>query len=288
VLKTYDRKQGQVSELKEKKGKVTFGDIVLGNILGKGTVILGKDKSKNVFLVEKMKPSLLSVIQTYDHGHFCIFDSQKCDIRREDTRKLVGIVPITPKNVYILDVKLNEECHMNITDEIFLWHRRLGHINFENLVKFSNLGAARNLPKIIKPSNTMCRHCQLGNKTRIRFKAKEFSTSKPLELVHTDLCGPTRTKSLQGESYFMLFIDDFTRMGWICFLKEKSEESNKFKAFKTLVENEKKTKIKCLRLDNGGEFTSKEFDIFFETHGIRRKFSVARTPQKNGIVERRN
>ena len=75
MLKTYDRKQGQVSELKEKKGKVTFGDIVLGNILGKGTVILGKDKSKNVFLVEKMKPSLLSVIQTSDQGHICIFDS---------------------------------------------------------------------------------------------------------------------------------------------------------------------------------------------------------------------
>jgi hypothetical protein len=53
----------------------------------------------------------------------------------------------------------------------------------------------------------------------------------------------------------MLFIDDFTRMGWICFLKEKSEAHNKFKAFKTLVENEKETQIKCLRSDNGGEFT---------------------------------
>jgi len=55
----------------------------------------------------------------------------------------------------------------------------------------------------------------------------------------------------------MLFIDDFTRMAWVCFLKEKLEALNKFKAFKTLVENEKETKIKCPRLDNGGEFTSK-------------------------------
>ena len=86
----------------------------------------------------------------------------------------------------------------------------------------------------------------------------------------------------------MLFIDDFTRMGWICFLKEKLEALNKFKAFKTLVENEKETKNKCLRSENGGKFTSKEFDIFYETHEIRRKFSVSRTPQKNGIVERRN
>jgi transposase InsO family protein len=85
----------------------------------------------------------------------------------------------------------------------------------------------------------------------------------------------------------MLSIDDFTRMSWICFLKEKLEEINKFKAIKTLVENERETKIKCLRSDNGGEFTSKEFNVFCETHGIKRQFFASRTPQQNGIVERK-
>jgi transposase InsO family protein len=155
-------------------------------------------------------------------------------------------------------------------------------------VKVNNLGAVRNLPKIIKPSNAMCRHCQLGKQTRVRFKTKEYTTSKHLELFHTDLCGPTRTKSLQGESYFMLFIDDFTRMSWICFLREKTEALNKFKAFKTLVENERETKINCLRSENGGEFTSKEFNVFYETHGIKRQFYDARTPQQNMIFERKN
>jgi hypothetical protein len=64
-------------DLKKQKGKVTFGDNASSNILGKGTVRLGKDKATNVLLVEKLKPSLLSVSQTYDQGHFCIFDSQK-------------------------------------------------------------------------------------------------------------------------------------------------------------------------------------------------------------------
>jgi hypothetical protein len=86
----------------------------------------------------------------------------------------------------------------------------------------------------------------------------------------------------------MFFIDDFTRMAWVCFLKEKSESLNKLKSFKTLVENEIETKIKFLRSNNGGEFTSKYFDIFCETHGIKRQFSVVITPQQNGIVERRN
>jgi transposase InsO family protein len=68
------------------------------------------------------------------------------------------------------------------------------------------------------------------------------------------------------------------------FLKEKSEALNKFKAFKTLVENEKETKIKCLRSDNGGEFTSREFDVFCETQGVKRQFSASRMPQQNGIA----
>ena len=68
----------------------------------------------------------------------------------------------------------------------------------------------------------------------------------------------------------MMFIDYFTRMAWVFFLKEKSEAFDKFKDFKTLVENETEAKIKCLRSDNGGEFTSDEFDIFCETHGIKR------------------
>jgi hypothetical protein len=68
--------------LKKQKGKFTFGDNASGNILGKDTMSLGKDKAKDVLLVEKLKPSLLSVIQTCDQGHIFIFDSQKCEIIR--------------------------------------------------------------------------------------------------------------------------------------------------------------------------------------------------------------
>jgi hypothetical protein len=77
------------------------------------------------------------------------------------------------------------------------------------------------MSKIIKPSNFVYRHYQHGKYTRVRFKTKENSTSKPLELVHTNLFGPTRTKSMQCEHYFILFIDDYTRMAWVPFLKDK-------------------------------------------------------------------
>ena len=77
----------------------------------------------------------------------------------------------------------------------------------------------------------------------------------------------------------MLLIDDYTRMTTVTFLKEKSKDFEKFKIFKAVVENETNQKIKCLRSHNGGKLTSNEFNEFFEVHGIKRQFSVAKTPQ---------
>jgi transposase InsO family protein len=83
-------------------------------------------------------------------------------------------------------------------------------------------------------------------------------------------------------------MDDYSRMTWVTFLKEKYEEFEKFKAFKALVENKTDLKIKCLRSNRGGEFISNEFEEFFEFHGIKSHFSSARTSQQNGVVERKN
>jgi transposase InsO family protein len=103
---------------------------------------------------------------------------------------------------------------------------------------------------------------------------------KPLGIIHTDICRPTRTKGLNGEQYFMLMIDDYTRMTAVFFLKKKSREFEHFKIYKEMVEIDKYLKIKCLISNNGGEFTTKEFMDFCGEHGIKRKFSAARTPQK--------
>jgi transposase InsO family protein len=111
---------------------------------------------------------------------------------------------------------------------------------------------------------------------------------RPLEIMHIDLVGPTTTKSLKGDKYFMLLVDDYTRMIAVCFLKNKSEAFENFKIYKEMVENEMDSKIKCLRSYNGGEFTSKEFMDYCNSHGIKRQFFVARTPQQNGVVERKN
>eukprot|EP00253_Pinus_taeda_P023845 PITA_23845 len=162
---------------------------------------------------------------------------------------------------------------------------RLGHLTFPQIRKACKFQVFRDLLDISIPENTICKSCQFGKQTREHFPEKEGLASRALELVHTDLCGPSRKKSPHGEEYFILILDDFSRMCWIGLQKHKDEAFEKFKAFKTLVENDSDHKIKCLRSDRGGEFTSNEFFDFCEEHGIKREFSTTRTPQQNRVVE---
>ena len=149
-------------------------------------------KKKNVLLVENLKPNLLSVSQTCDQGNICIFESKKCEIRKTNSGKLIGTIVITPSNVYILENE--EKCYMSQIDESMMWHKRMGHLKFDNIVKISKKGIVRNLPKIIKPPDYVCRHCLHRKQTKSSFNIKEYTTSQPLEIILIDLCGPTRTK----------------------------------------------------------------------------------------------
>jgi hypothetical protein len=80
---------------------------------------------------------------------------------KEGSRKLVVIAPRTSSNVYILDIKEEEECYMSQVDESWLWHKIMGHLSFKNMIKSSRKEAMKDMPKIIKPFDPVCKHCQL-------------------------------------------------------------------------------------------------------------------------------
>ena len=146
----------------------------------------------------------------------------------------------------------------------------------------------KGLPCINHPDQ-LCEGCLLGKQFRKSFpKESESRAKKPLELIHADVCGPIKPSSLGNSNYFLLFIDDFSRKTWVYFLKQKSEVFEVFKKFKATVERENGRKIKAMRTDRGGEFTSKEFQEFCEANGIRRPMTVPRSPQQNGVAERKN
>jgi len=285
---TGDKEKLESYTILEKGKKVLFGNDTPAAIKGKGIAQLKeKVKAGNVLYVDGLKHNLLSVSQMCDQGTEVIFRSNGCHVRDLDTGKTVIKGKRTPNNLYIFE-EGQQQCYMSKDDEHWLWHRRLGHLSFSQIRKACKYQLVHCLRDIKIPENTICKSCQFGKQTGTNFPEKEGSASRPLELIHTDVCGPFRTRTPRGEEYLMLFIDDFSRFVWLGLMKHKDEAFEKFKSFKALVENESDHKIKCLRSDRGGEFTSNEFFDFYEEHGIRREFSTARTPQQNGVVERMN
>nr|GEY85117.1 hypothetical protein [Tanacetum cinerariifolium] len=103
-----------------------------------------------------------------------------------------------------------------------------------------------------------------------------------------DLFGPTFVKSLNKKSYFLVITDDYSRFTWVFFLATKDETSPILKTFITGLENQLSLKVKVIRSDNGTEFKNHELNQFCGLKGIKREFSVPRTPQQNGIAERKN
>ena len=125
----------------------------------------------------------------------------------------------------------------------------------------------------------------MGKYIKASFPSSEHRASGILELIHSDVRGPMSTLSLSGHEYYVTLIDDFSRKTWIYFLKTKGEVFARFKEFKALVENQTGKKIKVLRSDNGGEYTSNEFRDFCRQEGIRRQKTVPYNPQQNGVAE---
>ena len=140
-----------------------------------------------------------------------------------------------------------------------------------------------------KQAPEFCEPCARGKSHRLPFKRKsERRTRQPLELVHSDMCGKIGTKSLSGGEYFVSLIDDYTRYSWIFVLKRKSDVCSQFKKWKAQVENSTGKRIKALRSDNGGEYTSKEFTLYLADEGIKHELTIPHTPEQNGVAERLN
>jgi hypothetical protein len=117
-------------------------------------------------------------------------------------------------------------------------------------------------------------------------KRASWHGSGALQLVHSYLCGPLYSPYFFGCKYFLIFIDDFSRHTWVYLLKLKSEDFDKFWAYKALVENQFEHQIQKLRTNNRGEYVNNNFTSYYTTQGIQVQHIVPYTPQKNGVAER--
>ena len=103
-----------------------------------------------------------------------------------------------------------------------------------------------------------------------------------------DLIGPNRTASLGGCTYCLVIVDDYSRYTWVIFLKSKNDAFAEFTRLMRKIQNQKEVVIKYIRTDNGTEFKNSPFEEYCDKLGIEHNFSAPRTPQQNGVVERKN
>jgi hypothetical protein len=161
-------------------------------------------------------------------------------------------------------------CNKATIDNSELWHQRLGHLNFTNMLKISGKGIVEGLPKIEKTEKGVCGACQLGKQTRAAHKKTSgIHTSKNLELLHMDLMGPTRTANLGGKRYILVIVDDFSRYTWAIPIREKSDAFDVAQHLFKKIQVEQNCQIMRIRSDHGREFKNSKFEEFCLSYGIK-------------------
>lgn len=258
----------------------------------------------DVLHIPDLSINLLSISQIVKRGHKVVFENTGCKVFNCDNEVIV--TGRHENNLFILDVN-KSHCLVSTTkNDCELWHRRLGHLNMQDLTKLKH-GSANGVNFGSSVNFQLCVNCLKGKQFRFPFPAQGSRATAALELIHSDLCGPMEESSLGGAKYFMTFIDDFTRKVFVYFLETKTNVRAIFDQFKMMVErqsghaiqnvqfssskivsNQPGNVIKILRADNGGEYVNRDLENYLKQSGIRFQTTNPHTPQQNGMAERLN
>nr|GEY15834.1 copia protein [Tanacetum cinerariifolium] len=241
-----------------------FGNDQIAPILGYGDLVQGAVTIKRVYYVEGLNHNLFSVGQFCDADLEVAFRKSTCYIRDlKGNDLLTGSYGTDLYSITLQDINYpNPICLMAkaTSSQAWLWHRRLSHFNFDTINLLSKNDIVVGLPKLKLVKDHRFSSCELWKAKRKSFHTKITPSSKRrLQLLHMDLCSPMRVASINGKRYVLVIVDDYSRYTWTHFLRSKDETP------------------KVLTLHS-----------YFAAEGILHQTSVARTPEQNGVVERRN
>ncbi|WVZ88966.1 hypothetical protein U9M48_035433 [Paspalum notatum var. saurae] len=248
------------------KEYITFGDNGQGKVLCVGSVSLSAKLSlREAAFVRNLGFNLVSVSQLLDEG-FEVFRIDLTSVS-SPTRCLVA----SPSAV------------------IWKWHRRLGHLSFDLLVRLSSMGLIRGLPKLRVEKDLVCHPCRHGKMVAAsHIPVSQVMTSYPGELLHMDTVGPARVASVSGKWYVLVIVDDFSRFSWVFFMEFKDEAFGFVRDLVLRLRNESHKAMRAIRSDNGGEFRNSRFENFCRDLGQEHQFFSPYTPPQNGVVECKN
>ncbi|KAI3795382.1 hypothetical protein L1987_38034 [Smallanthus sonchifolius] len=282
-------------------GYVAFGSYSKGgSITGQGTVSNERMSIEKVNYVKELDFNLMSVSQVCDQKHWMLFTDKECFVLSPGLSKpspeKILLTAQRKENLYVLH--MNEvtpsgsvSCFLSkaSVDESALWHGRLSHVNIKTINKLVKDNLFRGLPDKEFQLEDHCIACLKGKQHKSSHKPKTLNTNDtPLQLLHMDLFGPTNIMSMGKKSYCLVITDDYPRFSWVYFLRTKDETAEILKSYILRIENQSNQKVKIIRCDQGTEFKNHTLNCFYERKGIERQYSAPRTPQQNGVAERRN
>ncbi|GJR29612.1 retrovirus-related pol polyprotein from transposon TNT 1-94, partial [Tanacetum coccineum] len=245
-------------------GTVKFGNDQVAKIMGYGDYQIGNVTISRVYYVDGLGHNLFSVGQFCDSDLEVAFRKHICFVRNlEGIDLLSGSRGTNLYSLSIGDMMASSPICLLLKatkTKSWLWHRRLSHLNFGAINHLARHGLVRGLPRLKFEKDHLCSACAMGKSKKQSHKPKSEDTNQEkLYLLHMDLCGPMRVASVNGKKYILVIVDDYSRFTWVKFLASKDEAPDFIIKF-----------LKMIQV------------------GISQKTLVARTPQQNGVVERRN
>ncbi|GKD74947.1 retrovirus-related pol polyprotein from transposon TNT 1-94 [Tanacetum coccineum] len=239
--------------------------------------------------VDNLGFNLLSVGKICDSKCKVIFSKNDSEIIKDN--KVIGR-GIRKKGLYVMKLGNKPEDKISfatIDETSTLWHMRLGHTNMRLIQSLASKELVRNLPKL-KFDQHFCDACKFRKQAHASHKSKNsVLTTRCLELLHMDLFGPSIVRSYKGNLYILIIVDDYSRYTWTRFLRTKNEAFEKFEIFSRKIQNQLGCPIVSIRMNHGRELDNEvQFGEFYNANGITHNFLAPRTPQSNGVVERKN
>ena len=260
----------------------------------------------DVLHVPTLGKSLLSITTATEKGYHGDFDAKQLRLLKKGNFSLIAkrIGRLYGVSMSPLDGQVNsdeEKWSQNVSKgksspfsatastnamNLAIWHDRMGHLGVDNVRKLQNVATGI---EISDPGAVLeCETCILSTMKRKPFTSTRRRATKPLELIHSDVCGPMPCATRLGERYFVTFIDDHTHETVLYLLQKKSDVLQCFQAYEALANNRFNKKIQTLHTDNGGEYCSNAFKTFCAEKGIEHTKTPPYTPELNGVSERMN
>ena len=270
---------------KSRRTHVETANGEISPVEGAGTVQISPNlKISNCLYVPSLTQKLMSVSQvTKELNCALLIQSKFCVLQDIRTGTIIGR-GTERHGLYYVDEEAQTGrvmlTHGATERDAWLWHRRLGHPSFSYLHTL--------FPSFSKLEHLNCETCVLAKSHRHSFQSRNTRVDSVFSLIHSDVWGPSPVIGGNGLKYFVLFIDDCTRMTWVYFLKKKSDVFSKFTEFYKMIQTQFQKNIKILRSDNGGEFVNTQMKQFFAEKGLIHQTSCAYTPEQNGVAERKN